>query len=164
MAALTARRVAAAVVRQRVVAPARTPARGVAARAGATPTPPPPAWTANGADVKVLHDGDCPLCEREVQMLKRRNPDHGNLIAFVDVADPDYDPASNAGISYATAMGTIHAIKANGESVTGVDVLYVQGLWSGRLARLDPIQLPPPFFFSVACCTKESASALSTRS
>ena len=41
----------------------------------------------------------CPLCMREVNMLRRR--DEGvNKIEFVDIDAPEYDPAKNAGISY----------------------------------------------------------------
>ncbi len=47
----------------------------------------------------VLFAGGCPLCMREVNMLKRR--DAGvNKIAFVDIDTPEYTPAQNAGISY----------------------------------------------------------------
>lgn len=41
----------------------------------------------------------CPLCMREVNMLKRRDEGVGK-IAFVDIDSPDYDAAKNAGISY----------------------------------------------------------------
>ena len=70
----------------------------------------------------MLHDGDCPLCEREINMLKKRNPDHGNRIAFVDIASPSYDPSQHGGLSYADAMRTIHAVKADGAVIQGVTV------------------------------------------
>lgn len=47
----------------------------------------------------MLYDGDCPLCMREVNMLRRRDAGVGR-IAFVDVASPDYDASANAGISF----------------------------------------------------------------
>ena len=49
-------------------------------------------------EIKMLYDGDCPLCMREVDMLKARNPNFGNKIKFVDIADPAYDPAENEGV------------------------------------------------------------------
>ena len=53
-----------------------------------------PSW-----EIKMLYDGDCPLCMREVNMLKRR--DAGNdRIAFVDIASASYSPQDNAGISF----------------------------------------------------------------
>ncbi|NJO20033.1 MAG: DUF393 domain-containing protein, partial [Spirulinaceae cyanobacterium RM2_2_10] len=59
--------------------------------------------------IKLLYDGECPLCLREVRFLQRRDAGRG-LIAFVDIAAPDYEPAANGGIDFATAMGRIHAI------------------------------------------------------
>ena len=65
-------------------------------------------------------------------MLKRRDSERTGSICFVDVAAPAYDPAENCGISYETAMRTIHGIvpsssdgKDGGEQlvvITGVDV------------------------------------------
>ncbi|MCA6519379.1 MAG: DUF393 domain-containing protein, partial [Pseudanabaena sp. M110S1SP2A07QC] len=54
--------------------------------------------------IKLLYDGACPLCVREVNFLKSKDVDRG-LINFVDIAADDYDPADNAGIDFETAMG-----------------------------------------------------------
>ena len=65
-------------------------------------------WTGNpigycsGAFIKqsfVTFAGGCPLCMREVNMLRRRDTGF-NKIAFVDIDTPDYTPSQNAGISY----------------------------------------------------------------
>ena len=50
-------------------------------------------------DIKMLYDGDCPLCMREVNMLRKRDKDQ-NKIGFVDISSPDYSSKDNAGISY----------------------------------------------------------------
>lgn len=71
--------------------------------------------------IKLLFDGACPLCVREVNFLKRRDGDLG-LIKFVDIAAEDYDPNDNANIDFETAMGRIHAILPNGEIVRDVEV------------------------------------------
>jgi predicted DCC family thiol-disulfide oxidoreductase YuxK len=76
---------------------------------------------ASGWKIKLLYDGDCPLCMREVAFLRRRDAGRG-LIAFVDIADPDYDAATNAGIDFVTAMREIHAITADGQVIRGVEV------------------------------------------
>ena len=47
----------------------------------------------------MLYDGDCPLCMREVNMLRRRDAGIGR-IQFVDIASPDYHASANAGISF----------------------------------------------------------------
>ncbi|KAL4858926.1 hypothetical protein ACK3TF_001297 [Chlorella vulgaris] len=75
-----------------------------------------PAWA-----IKMLYDGDCPLCMREVDMLRRRDASQGR-IAFVDVAAPDYDPAQHGGISFEAAMERIHAVEADGTILTDVEV------------------------------------------
>jgi predicted DCC family thiol-disulfide oxidoreductase YuxK len=71
--------------------------------------------------IKLLYDGACPLCVREVTFLKSKDGDRG-LINFVDIAADDYDPADNAGIDFETAMGRIHAVLPNGEIVQNVEV------------------------------------------
>lgn len=71
--------------------------------------------------IKLLYDGACPLCVREVNFLKRKDNDRG-LIAFVDIAADDYDPKDNAGIDFETAMGRIHAVLPDGAIVQNVEV------------------------------------------
>jgi predicted DCC family thiol-disulfide oxidoreductase YuxK len=71
--------------------------------------------------IKLLYDGACPLCVREVNFLKRKDGDRG-LIKFVDIAADDYNPADNAGIDFETAMGRIHAILPNDEIIQNVEV------------------------------------------
>ncbi|PRW58655.1 thiol-disulfide oxidoreductase [Chlorella sorokiniana] len=94
-------------------------ARRLVARAGsdaAQASSSQPSW-----HIKMLYDGECPLCMREVEMLMRRDQGKGN-IAFVDVASPEYDPAQNGGISFEKAMERIHAIEADGRVITDVEV------------------------------------------
>jgi predicted DCC family thiol-disulfide oxidoreductase YuxK len=71
--------------------------------------------------IKLLYDGDCPLCMREVKFLRQRDAGRG-LIAFVNIADDGYNPADHGGIDYATAMGRIHAVKADGTVLKNVEV------------------------------------------
>ena len=69
----------------------------------------------------MLYDGDCPLCMREVNMLRRKDEGQ-NFIDFLDIASPEYDPELNQGITFEQAMGQIHAITNTGEVVTNVEV------------------------------------------
>ncbi len=71
--------------------------------------------------IKLLYDGACPLCVREVNFLKSKDGDRG-LINFVDIAADDYEPADNAGIGFEAAMGRIHAVLPDGEIVQNVEV------------------------------------------
>ena len=73
----------------------------------------------------LLYDGGCPLCVREVSMLRRRDQArHGDQpkLAFVDIDRADYDPNAFCGVSYRQAMGRIHAITAEGEVLRDVAV------------------------------------------
>ncbi|MFM7315213.1 MAG: thiol-disulfide oxidoreductase DCC family protein [Cyanobium sp.] len=77
------------------------------------------------ASLTILYDGGCPLCQREVTFLRRRD---GRLhpgapqLAFVDIDDPSYEPADHAGISYRDAMGRIHALASDGAVLQDVEV------------------------------------------
>ncbi|MEL7503957.1 MAG: DUF393 domain-containing protein [Cyanobacteria bacterium J06554_6] len=71
--------------------------------------------------IKLLYDGECPLCVREVNFLQRRDNGRG-LVVFVDIADAGYDPSANADIDFETAMGRIHAILPDGCVIQNVEV------------------------------------------
>ena len=90
-----------------------------------TTTPPRriPPWDASAAtwDVRVLYDGDCPLCVREVNFLRAKDAGRGRL-DLVDIASASYDPASNRGIDFETAMSTIHGVTPEGDVITGIEV------------------------------------------
>ncbi len=75
-----------------------------------------PSWK-----IKLLYDGECPLCLREVNFLQKRDAGRG-LVAFVDIAAENYNPEENGGISFAAAMGRIHAVLADGTILQNVEV------------------------------------------
>lgn len=88
-----------------------------------TTTAPSPAEasSANAWKIKLLFDGDCPLCVREVNFLRKKDNRRG-LVAFTDIAADDYAPEANGGIDYATAMGRIHAVLPDGTTIQNVEV------------------------------------------
>jgi len=103
-----------------------------------TETATPPSWK-----IKLLYDGDCPLCLREVNFLQKRDAGRG-LVAFVDIANDDYSPQENAGIDYETAMGRIHGILPNGTVIQNIavfrQVYEVLGLgWVYAVTKLPVI-------------------------
>lgn len=81
----------------------------------------PPANSPQNWQIKLLYDGDCPLCLREVNFLQKKDAGRG-LVKFVDIADDEYDPAENGNIDFETAMGRIHAVMADGTIVKNVEV------------------------------------------
>jgi len=71
--------------------------------------------------IKLLYDGECPLCLREVDFLKKRDAGRG-LVAFVDIADENYTPEAHSGVDFETAMGKIHAVLPDGTIIKNVEV------------------------------------------
>jgi predicted DCC family thiol-disulfide oxidoreductase YuxK len=71
--------------------------------------------------IKMLYDGECPLCMREVNFLRQKDAGRG-LVKFVDIADQNYNPDENAGVDYEMAMGRIHGILPDGTVMRDVAV------------------------------------------
>lgn len=61
----------------------------------------------------LLYDGECPLCKREICMLKKR----GTVTDFVDITKKDFN---NPKVPYTDAMKEIHAIDAKGNLLVGI--------------------------------------------
>nr|TKS16039.1 hypothetical protein D5086_0000026120 [Populus alba] len=109
-------------------------------------------------NIKMLYDGDCPLCMREVNMLRERNESYGT-IKFVDISSDEYSPEENQGLDYKTVMGRIHAILSDGTVVTDVEIietaafrkLYEQvGLgWVYAVTKYEPIATIADAIYSV---------------
>jgi predicted DCC family thiol-disulfide oxidoreductase YuxK len=71
-------------------------------------------------EITFLHDGDCPLCAREVAMLQRLDKGRGRL-AFDDIAAPGFD-ASRYGRTQPELMARIHGVLPDGRVIEGVEV------------------------------------------
>ncbi|MBW2234907.1 MAG: DUF393 domain-containing protein [Deltaproteobacteria bacterium] len=69
-------------------------------------------------EISVLFDGDCPLCVREVRMLRRL--DRGR-IGFEDIAAPGFE-ASRYGLDSATLMARIHGVLGDSRVIEGMEV------------------------------------------
>ncbi len=74
-------------------------------------------------ELTILFDGDCPLCKREIRFLRRRDRER-NRLGFEDIAEPGYDP-SRYGLTLAEADAKIHAVKADGTVITGLEVFRI---------------------------------------
>jgi predicted DCC family thiol-disulfide oxidoreductase YuxK len=81
----------------------------------------PPSDSAMTWQIKLLYDGDCPLCLREVNFLRKQDNGRG-LVVFTDIAADDYNAAAHGGVDFATAMERIHAVKADGTVINNVEV------------------------------------------
>ncbi len=88
----------------------------------------------------VYHDGACPLCQREIALMRRL--DRRGAMAFVDVADPANAPACP--IDPADLMARFH-VRENGQMLSGAAAFAA--MWRaipllrplGLVARFAPI-------------------------
>ncbi len=75
----------------------------------------------------LYFDGNCPLCAREITIL-RRHAAEARLL-FVDIDSPEFD-AKALGFTLEQMQATLHACFADGRWVKGLDAT----LWSWRAA------------------------------
>lgn len=75
--------------------------------------------TAASWKVEVFYDGDCPLCLREIKML--RWLDRKKRIRFTDIADPDFRPLE-CGKTMQDFMDEIQGRLPDGSWILGVEV------------------------------------------
>ena len=68
---------------------------------------------------EVFYDGDCPLCRREIEFLKRK--DAKRLIRFSDIEKLDF-PNAELSKTYEQLMAEIHGRLPDGTWVQGVEV------------------------------------------
>ena len=66
---------------------------------------------------KLLYDGQCPFCRREVQWLKRR--DRHGWLAAEDISAAGFD-ATRYGVTQAEVMGVMHGVFPDGRIVRKV--------------------------------------------
>jgi len=69
--------------------------------------------------VEVFYDGDCPLCMKEISLL--RWLDRKDRIRFTDIAVPEFDPAT-IDRTFEEVMRRIHGRLPDGQIIEGVEV------------------------------------------
>jgi predicted DCC family thiol-disulfide oxidoreductase YuxK len=91
----------------------------------------------------VFFDGACPICAREIALMKRL--DRRRQLEFCDFSTQEYDAASS-GFATGDLGAVIHARWADGSVITGVDVF--RAMWEavglGLLAKLSRLSLVEP--------------------
>ena len=92
--------------------------------------------------VEVFYDGDCPLCAKEIRMLRWMDRKR-QQIRFTDISDAGFDPQS-CGKSMKELMDEIHGRLPDGSTIVGVEVfrrLYsaVGFRWIVALSRIPGI-------------------------
>lgn len=84
----------------------------------------------------VFYDGACPLCAREMVLMKRLDRKH--RLSLCDFSAPGYE-AESTGLDPARLGAVLHAQWGDGTIITGVEVF--RAIWEavglGFLARLS---------------------------
>lgn len=70
-------------------------------------------------DIELFYDGQCPLCTREVGLLRRL--DRRSRMRFTDIAAPGFD-AAEVGVLWLALMDRIHGRLPDGSIIEGVEV------------------------------------------
>ena len=69
---------------------------------------------------RVFYDGECPLCAREIALIRRLDRGRGQ-VDLVDLAASDFD-ATDYGLDQGTIEDRIHGQWPDGRIIEGVDV------------------------------------------
>ncbi|MCA8257425.1 DUF393 domain-containing protein [Burkholderia sp. AU31624] len=96
----------------------------------------------DSSELVLYFDGRCPLCVAEIKRLGAR--DARRRLAFVDIAEPGFDPAP-LGVDLPALNRELHARLPDGRMLTGVDsILAAQALtgrrWVVRLLRVPAVR------------------------
>lgn len=92
------------------------------------------------AEQPVLYfDGRCPLCVAELRRLGAS--DTQRRLAFVDIAEPGFDPAP-LGVDRAALNRELHGRLPDGRIVTGVETVLTPYALAGRRWRVWPLRVP----------------------
>ena len=71
-------------------------------------------------EIEVFFDGDCPLCLREIELLRKLD-EPTQRIRFTDIQAAGFSPES-LGLTFPTLMRRIHGRLPSGELVEGTEV------------------------------------------
>ena len=73
-------------------------------------------------ELTILFDGGCPLCNKEILFLKRK--DIKKKLNYVDINDEKYNPNEYLGITYSNAMSRVHGITSDNQIIKDLEVFY----------------------------------------
>lgn len=91
-------------------------------------------------EITILYDGECPLCAREIAMLRRLDRGRG-AIGFTDITRPAFD-ATALGLDQDLVMARIHGVRSDGSLVEGVEVFRLAYAAVGLRWLVAPTRWP----------------------
>lgn len=75
--------------------------------------------------LRLYYDGDCPLCVREIALLRRRSSEQ--RLVLIDISSPAFDPTSTP-FETKQLQAVLHAQDAEGTWLKGLDATYASWL------------------------------------
>jgi predicted DCC family thiol-disulfide oxidoreductase YuxK len=102
----------------------------------------------------VFYDGACPLCSREMALMKRLDSHH--RLRLCDFSAPGYD-AESTGLDPVRLGAVLHAQWEDGTIITGVEVFRAvwQSVGLGLLARVSRLPVIDPLLIRGYCVVRE---------
>ncbi|QYF92138.1 DUF393 domain-containing protein [Massilia sp. PAMC28688] len=89
----------------------------------------------------LYYDGKCPFCLAEMTRLARWDREQGSVLAFVDIAQPGFDPSPlKAGMAELNAQ--LYALRRDGRVLVGVDSMLAAYTLAGRGYLVWPLRAP----------------------
>lgn len=89
----------------------------------------------------LYYDGKCPFCLAEMTRLARWDRERNGVLAFVDIAQPDFDPA-HLGATMADLNAQLYALAHDGRVLAGVDSMLAAYTLAGRGHLVWPLRVP----------------------
>ena len=101
---------------------------------------------------KILYNGACPVCRREIDHYRRIDRDHGAALDFADIGEPG--PAlSRPALSDDQVRRRLHVLEPDGRLLTGVPAFAAiwdrlpRYRWLARLSRLPVLRTLLPWIY-----------------
>jgi predicted DCC family thiol-disulfide oxidoreductase YuxK len=86
----------------------------------------------------LYFDSACPFCRRE--MARLGGWDRLGRLAFVDIAEPGFDPAP-LGVTLAAMNTELHGMRADGSMLVGTDAILEAYTLAGRGWLVSPLRV-----------------------
>lgn len=93
----------------------------------------------SGPQLTLYYDGNCAFCAREMGRLSTW--DKAGKLAFVDIAQPGFDPA-HLGASMEQLNREMYSLTAEGKVLVGVDSILAAYPLVGRGVLVWPLRVP----------------------
>lgn len=92
----------------------------------------------NAPALTLFYDGNCPFCSAEMNRLQHWNA--AKKLAFINIADPDFDPAA-LGVDMAALDRELHSQKPSGEILVGIDSMLAAYTLVGKSFLVLPLRI-----------------------